>query len=578
MPSKRTRETGVNVLTQQKRNTVVTLLENGVSQHEIHRKTGIDRKTIRKIARGMVVPPPNSSMATGTGDGTVQTPSPRPPAPAAAIRSACESHRDWIEAQIRLGRNAVAIYQDLVDQHGFTSRYNSVKRFCRGLRQTEPAQFDRLEFLPGEEAQVDYGEGALTLHNGRYRRPRLFVMTLRYSRRSFRKVVWNSSSETWARLHEQAFRYFGGIVQYVVLDNLKEGVIKPDIFEPELNRLYAEMLKHYGVVADAARVRDPNRKGTVESAIQHTQATALKGRRFDSIEAQNDFLAHWETNWAAKRIHGRAKRQVEEMFQEERAHLKPLPVESFRYFTECVRTVQDDTTVQVDGAWYAARPAGIGTQVLVRCFEHEIEIRHLQTLTLIRRHARIAKGAVELPDAERVFNPSRQTRTLLARANDIGPHTAAVCQRLFDSQGREAHRRLWGIVGLAKRYPAWILEQACAQVASQALPSYKVIRTLADQSLAKLAERLDPRQADLALDVPALTQTHELIRDVAEYGAFFQRASSQINAAVQDQPSAAGRQAGGEMLPRPQTSLSVADSPRRQGSAAPGGKVHAARP
>ena len=198
--------------------------------------------------------------------------------------------------------------------------------------------------------------------------------------------------------------------------------------------------------------------------------------------------------------------------------------------------------------------------------------------TLIRRHARIAKGAVELPDAERVFNPSRQTRTLLARANDIGPHTAAVCQRLFDSQGREAHRRLWGIVGLAKRYPAWILEQACAQVASQALPSYKVIRTLADQSLAKLAERLDPRQADLALDVPALTQTHELIRDVAEYGAFFQRASSQINAAVQDQPSAAGRQAGGEMLPRPQASLSVTDSPRRQGSAAPGGKVHAARP
>jgi hypothetical protein len=196
-------------------------------------------------------------------------------------------------------------------------------------------------------------------------------MTLRHSRRSFRKVVWNSSSATWARLHEEAFRYFGGVVQYVVLDNLKEGVIKPDIFEPELNRVYAEMLKHYGVVADAARVRDPNRKGTVESAIQHTQATALKGRRFDSIEAQNEFLDHWETNWAAKRIHGRAKRQVEDMFQEERAHLKPLPVESFRYFTEYVRTVQDDTTVQVDSAWYAARPAGIGSQVLVRGFDHD---------------------------------------------------------------------------------------------------------------------------------------------------------------------------------------------------------------
>lgn len=378
-------------MTQQKRNTVETLLGKGVSQHEIHRKTGIDRKTIRKIGRVLAELESNSPMATGSAGEGEQVPPPRPPAPKEA-RSACEPHREWIEAQIRLGRNAMAIYQDLVDHHGFASRYNSVKRFCRSLRRVEPAQFDRLEFLPGEEAQVDYGEGALTLANGRYRRPRLFVMTLRHSRRSFRKVVWNSSSETWARLHEEAFRYFGGAVRYVVLDNLKEGVIKPDIFEPELNRVYAEMLRHYGVVADAARVRDPNRKGTVESAIQHTQATALKGRRFDSIEAQNEFLAHWETNWAAKRIHGRAKRQVEEMFQEERPHLQALPTEPFRYFTECVRTVQDDTTVQVDGAWYAARPAGIGHQVLVRGFLHEIEIRDIKTLALIRRHVRIAKG------------------------------------------------------------------------------------------------------------------------------------------------------------------------------------------
>ena len=117
---------------------------------------------------------------------------------------------------MRLGRNAMAIYQKLVDRFGFTQRYNSVKRFCRALRSREPEQFDRLEFLPGEECQVDYGEGALTRHpnSGRYRRPRLFVMTLRYSRRSYRQVVWKSSSEVWARLHEQAFHYFGGSVNY----------------------------------------------------------------------------------------------------------------------------------------------------------------------------------------------------------------------------------------------------------------------------------------------------------------------------------------------------------------------------
>ena len=204
----------------------------------------------------------------------------------------------------------MAIYQDLVDQHGFTGAYNSVKRFAGRLREHQPEQFDRLEFAPGEEAQVDYGEGALTRVPGteRWRKPRLFVMTLRYSRRSFRRVVWKSSQEAWARLHEQAWRYFGGSCRYVVLDNLKEGVIKPDLYEPELNAVYAATLAHYGAVADPARVRDPNRKGTVENAIDHTQATALKGRRFESIEAQNEHLEHWEKKWAAPRIHGSARR------------------------------------------------------------------------------------------------------------------------------------------------------------------------------------------------------------------------------------------------------------------------------
>jgi len=214
----------------------------------------------------------------------------------------------------------MAVYQDLVDHHGFGHRYNSVKRFMARLRQRDPEQFDCLEFAPGEEAQVDYGEGALTFDaiTQRWRRPRLFVMTLRYSRRCFRRVVWKSSQQTWAELHEQALRYFGGATRYVVLDNLKEGVIKPDLYQPELNPVYAAMLAHYGSVADPARVRDPNRKGAVESAIQHTQATALKGRRFDSLQAQNDFLEDWEQRWAAPLIHGREKRQVQAMFEEER--------------------------------------------------------------------------------------------------------------------------------------------------------------------------------------------------------------------------------------------------------------------
>jgi transposase len=490
-------------------------------------------------------------MATGSEIKTGQIPPPRPPDGSASkgepidggdadkrglpahARSACEQHRSFIEEQVRYGRNATAIYQDLVDQHAFTHRYNSVKRFCRSLKFREPEQFDRLEFLPGEEAQVDYGEGAPTLHaNGKYRKPRLFVMTLRYSRRSFRKVVWKSSQETWARLHEEAFRYFGGCPQYVVLDNLREGVIKPDLYEPEINRVYAAMLALYGVVADPARVRDPNRKGTVESAIQHTQGTALKGRRFESIEAQNEHLMHWEEKWAASRVHGREKRQVSVMFEEEKPHLKKLPAAGMLYFEESKRTVQDDTTIQVAGSWYAARPARIGSQVIVRVYDLEIEIRDIGTLELIRRHPRSArKGEVKLPDAERVFNPSRQTNLILNQAGQIGPKAHELCQKLFEHRGREGQKAMWGIVGLAhrRRYPARIVEKACASALDAGISSLKAIQKLADDLFSEALARMEASQIELPLaNAPSgLTQNHELIRTNDEYAEFFNKSVSQ---------------------------------------------------
>ncbi len=534
----------MNVLKPHLQGTVLTLISRGVTQREIHRVTGVDRKTIRTYARAAAasaaVTAANSpTLATGSAAGPTaaqdQIPPPRPPAIAeeeapadgtGLARSACEPHRDWIEAQVRLRRNAVSIYQDLVDLRGFTHAYNSVKRFCRGLLRQAPEQFDRLEFDPGEEAQVDYGEGALTRHpvSGKYRKPRLFVMTLRYSRRSFRQVVWKSSSETWARLHEEAFRYFGGCTQYVVLDNLKEGVIKPDIYEPEINRLYAAVLAHYRCVADPARIRDPDRKGTVENAIQHTQSTALKGRRFESIEAQNAHLMDWEERWASKRMHGRAKRQVEAMFQEERPRLTALPIELFRYFKEETRIVQDDQTVQVDDSWYAARPAVIGSVAIVRVFDRDLEIRDFATLALLRRHTlAYKKGEVKLPDADRIFNPSRQTRRLLKKAEDIGPNTQILCQRLFDRRGREAQKSMWGIVNLVPRMPARLVEQAVTVALATHVTSYKVVRQIAERLLAQALDRL------IAEPPEPLTQQHELIRETREYAEFFQQHSDALH-------------------------------------------------
>ncbi len=491
------------------RTTIETLLKRGSSQREVARSTGVDRKTIRSHLRR------TAGAAAATEAAVAEIPSaPPPPRACRRIGSACEPHREWIESQLRLKRNAQAIYQDLVEQHGFTHKYNAVKRFVRTIKARVPEQFDVLEFIPAEEAQVDYGQGALTLHpSGKYRRPYLFVMTLAYSAKAFRKVVWKTNQQVWAELHEQAFRSFGGVVHHVVLDNLKEGVLKPDLYEPKLNPVYSAMLTHYGSIADPCRVRDPNRKGAVERQIRYTQDTALKGRQFESLEEQNKHLAHWEEHWAAMRIHGRKKRQVMEMFLEEKPHLLALPLESFRPFTYGVRTVDSAGLVQVEGSYYSALPAALYSQVGVRSYPRDIEILGPDGQVL-RRHEKAArKGQFVLPEADRIFNPSRESAQLLDGIKSIGPKAAQLAAELFDRLGRPGHRAMYALANLASKHPRENIEAACEQALLCQRPSYHTVK----QHL----ERQRAADAPAAAPTPQLTQSGPEIRPIEEYQAFW---------------------------------------------------------
>ena len=305
----------------------------------------------------------------------------------------------------------------------------------------------------------------------------------------------------------------------MVLDNLKEGVIKADLYEPELNTVYAAMLEHYGVVADPARVRDPNRKGTVENAVQHTQDTALKGRTFESIERQNEWLVHWEKQWAAQRIHGRTKRQVEEMFQEEKPYLKQLPLTAFRYFSQETRTVWDDGAIQVGKSYYSALPAPLYTKVIVRIYDSEIEIIDPVTMVLFRRHIKSSRpGSFDMPPEDRIFNPSRQTRYLFAKAESIGPATLKLCKVLFEEEGRTGQRRMQGIVNLVRHYEARYVEQACIKASDVGLRSYKSIRNLVKTLAEKNREEKDSG---------GLIQEHKLIRPPEDYAAFWEQHAAQ---------------------------------------------------
>jgi hypothetical protein len=347
-------------------------------------------------------------------------------------------------------------------------------------------------------------------------------MTLRYSRRCFRRVVWNSSKETWAQLHEQAFRYFGGTTAYVVLDNLKEGVIKPDLYEPELNSVYRDVLAHYGVVADPARVRDPNRKGTVENAIQHTQSTALKGRRFETIDEQNVFLEQWETKWAAPRIHGSAKRQVEAMFRRSAPTSAPCPYRASA--TTPSASAPSPTTPACASTTAATRRAPPRSAAGCWCACSSATSRSATVSRwpcCARTRAPSAPAACCCPTTSGpLIRRARRVVSWPRPATSATPRYACASSGLsMRAESGSASCAAWW---LARRYPRRLIDQACAQALQENARTYQSIKNLTERLLAQAMAEIDaPRQAELDLE-----QHHPLIREGDDYADLFTRAAT----------------------------------------------------
>jgi transposase len=404
----------------------------------------------------------------------------------------------------------MAIWQDLVDTCGFTGGYQSVKRFVRKLVGSPSKEACAvIETAPGEEAQVDYGTGPMVrdARSGKYRRMRLFVLTLGYSRKAVRLLVFQSSTQNWAELHEKAFRRLGGCTRVVVLDNLREGVLKPDLYDPAINPVYADMLRHYGVVAMPCRVADPDRKGKVESGVGHAQKTPLKGMRFESPEEAQTYLDHWETHWADTRIHGTTKRQVAAMFAEERPALLPLPIEPFRYYQFGERTVHLDGCVEVEAAYYGAPPGWIGRRVSVQWDSHQVRLLNPSTGELLREHLRQARGGHRIQEQDRPKHTPLSTQQLLNRAAQAGEQIGALCRRMHSEHGQNAVRRILGMLSLAKKYGAASVDEACGTALEVGSCEYRFVR------------RYLERHPQMPL---SLRQVDPLIRELTEYRDFIE--------------------------------------------------------
>jgi transposase len=270
-----------HVLSREKREQVIALGRLGWSLRRIEQATGVRRETAGDYLRGAGIAlrrpggwgrhdpskaatDPITGSEGGDSKAAIEVITGFLAAkPGCGPPSSCQPYRELIALELERGRNAMGIWQDLVDRHGFAGGYQSVRRFVRNLSgAATPEARAIIETRPGEECQVDYGTGPMVRDpdSGKYRRTRLFVLTLGCSRKCVRLLAFRSSARVWAELHEKAFRRLGGSPRIVVLDNLREGVLSPDFYDPGLNPLYRDVLAHYGVTALPCKVRDPDRK------------------------------------------------------------------------------------------------------------------------------------------------------------------------------------------------------------------------------------------------------------------------------------------------------------------------------
>lgn len=519
-----------NYLKMPKQQQVTALLALDWSYRRIEAETGVRRETVsrydrRRRANAAKVfpgsdgsdPPvpegedaPDAANAAKVFAGSDPKPAEVFPGSAACepprARGAAAAYRTAITEKCDAGLSVQRIWQDLVEEYGYGASYESVKRFIRTLPSSQKRAVGVYHCAPGAEGQVDFFRGAPTLDatTGEWHRPWVFRLTLSHSRHGYEECVWDQRVETFLRLHERAFRDLGGVPLVVRHDNLKAAVVRACLYDPDVAEVYGAFAAHWGFTPLPSQPRHPQENGKQERSGGYVKDNALKGRRFESLEAQNLFLRHWNRTIARLRIHGTTRRQVWRHFVEaEHGALQPCAPEAFPLFRTGMRTVHVDGHVEVAGAFYPVPLALLGQRVRVQWDDHLVRVFHGDALATVHR---LVPPGVYAPRPGEATASTRQqgfVDRLLGQCERVGPPLRAWADAAVASRGVRAIRLIQGVLQLTRVFPRERLLAAVQSAHAQQQFRYQTIRRLAAAAPRPLA--------------PARLAVDPLIRPMTQY-------------------------------------------------------------
>src|SRR5579859_660893 len=471
---------------------VVEILEHwysGRTKTQVAQSLGVDRNTVAKYvapaeAAGMV--PGGAAMSEDAWRARVREWFPslidtRLRQPSWGLIAA---HHERIEALLGVVPVSV-IYQRLVDEDGLEASVASLRRYVRA-RFDEAVRRDgvaawRPPVDPGDEAQVDYGYMGLWTDpaTGARRRLWAFSMVLSYSRHLFVRPVLVMDQAAWVEAHVAAFAFFGGTPRRVILDNLRTGVIKADIYDPKINPAYAELANHYGVLLDPARAFKPKDKPRIEAVQAYIRASLFGGRDFPSLAAMVTEAERWCVEVAGRRtpraLEGRTPLQC--FAADEADVLAPLPLMPFELARWSRPKVGPDAHAKVAKTLYSLPWRHIGVRVDARATNERVQF--FVGGELVKTHLFQAKGRrtdwADLPE-EKVGFFLRTPTWCRAQAAMVGDACEELVGELLSVNVLFRLRQVQGILRMGVRHGDKRLEAACRRALQAGDPSYKTVK------------------------------------------------------------------------------------------------------